>query len=137
MAAEFGTKQLAESLYKFITSHLPQRHVSIVIPAGTGATAYFVHHYLQRMLRDSCQTVARVTVYAVPVATDTQRLLNDMTRMSKCQTDTSGIDTLPYILNTKNRYRFAKPHRELWEVHQTISKFGIEFDMVIGSQKDA
>lgn len=53
-----------------------------------------------------------------------------MTRMSKCQTDTSGIDTLPHILTTRNRYRFAKPHRDLWEVHKIISKFGIDFDMV-------
>lgn len=72
MAAELGIKQLAESLHKFITTHLTQRHVSIVIPAGTGATAYFVHHYLQRMLRDTCQTETRVTVYAVPVVNDVQ-----------------------------------------------------------------
>lgn len=72
MAAELGIKQLAESLHQFITSHLAQRHVSIVIPAGTGATAYFVHHYLQRLLRDTCQTETRVTVYAVPVVNDAQ-----------------------------------------------------------------
>lgn len=127
LAAEYGIKQLALSLHQFITTHLAGRDVSIVTPAGTGATAYFVNDHLQRMLRDTCQ---RVTVYAVPVVGNADSLLDDMTRMSKCQTDTSTTTYLPHILNTKNRYRFAKPHRDLFDVHQTISEFGIEFDMV-------
>lgn len=128
MAAEYGIKQLALSLHQFITTHLAGQDVALVIPAGTGATAYFVNDHLQRLLRDTCQ---HVTVYAVPVANDANSLLQDMTRMSKCQTATPTY--LPHILNTKNRYRFAQPHRDLWEVHQIISKFGIDFDMVSGT----
>lgn len=109
--ARFGIMQLAAEIRSWARQFSYAR-LAVFLPSGTGATALYLQYYLPEFI-----------VYTTNCVGDTDYLKQQWDRLD-------ANLTKPQILaNTK--YRFATPHRELWDKYQEISAISyIEFDLV-------
>jgi 1-aminocyclopropane-1-carboxylate deaminase/D-cysteine desulfhydrase-like pyridoxal-dependent ACC family enzyme len=113
--SEYGIKELADELDEYIKNS-SLKEPKIFLTSGTGTTAL----YLQKNLN--------YPVYTVACVGDNSYLKEQFNMLD---TDPSNH---PIIINTDQKYRFAKPHKNLLQrYNQLIDETGIEFDLIYDS----
>ncbi|MDX8396710.1 MAG: 1-aminocyclopropane-1-carboxylate deaminase [Mariprofundaceae bacterium] len=112
--AQAGVNQLADEIKQWQQQN-KLRQLNIVLPSGTGTTAY----YLAKALPD-------LTIYTTAVVGDKAYLL--------CQIDQLGsrVKNLNILVPDK-KYHFAKPYSELMVMYKELLHAGIEFDLIYGA----
>lgn len=109
-----GVEMLASELNLFCTK-TGMKNPKAVVSSGTGTTALFL---TQKFCGD---------VYTVPCVGDKSYLVYQMERLQKTQ-------NIPTILETKDKYIFAKPYSKLLDIYNELLSCGVEFDMIYDSK---
>jgi len=108
--SRYGCHQLAREIVEFWDGVEEKKGgLSVVIPSGTGTTAYYTHQYL------ALNNVTDINVLAVPCVGSAQYLKRQMKRLAG-----GSNATTPTVLKSRNKYTFAKPHKELLEVWREL-----------------
>jgi len=109
--AEPGIEQLGIEIDEFIRTR-SETSWNIVIPSGTGTTAYYLAKYLPLS-----------TIFTTAVVGDEAYLKQQMQQLGD----------IPFnlrILKSAKKYHFAKPYREFLNMHQELTEAGVLFDMI-------
>jgi len=116
--AELGIRQLGEEIIAFQDAQNPMQPLTVVVPAGTGATAFFLHqHLLSR--KD-------IEVITVPVATSPESLLLSMAQLAE-QAHLSP--SFPALLPSPI-IRLATPQRDYRRIYCLMKRKGVEIDLL-------
>lgn len=110
-----GADTLAEDGIKELAKEIKDASLStkvIALPSGTGTTAL----YLALALRE-------YRIYTVACIGDTEYLKEQMQALSEIP------DNL-IILESSQKYHFAKPYKEFYGVYKKLLESGIEFDLL-------
>ncbi|MBL4774687.1 MAG: pyridoxal-phosphate dependent enzyme [Mariprofundus sp.] len=109
--ARHGIDQLAQEIKQWQhLQHIEKLHV--VIPSGTGTTAY----YLAMAMPD-------VFVLTTPTVGDKTYLMAQMQRLGEVPSNLK-------VLENANNYHFAKPYAEFLSIYGALKQAGIEFDLI-------
>ncbi len=85
--------------------------LSVVLPSGTGASAYFLAKHLD------------APVVTTPLIGDSAYLRQQMAALGAPCGDVR-------IIETERRYRFATPYRELLSIQRCLQEAGVVFDLL-------
>ncbi len=107
-----GIKVLGDEIIAFVLKN-KINNLAVITPSGTGTTAI----WLQQVLKPY-----NIQVVTTAVVGSTDYLKEQMLRQSDSE--------LPLILETKTKYRFAKPHTNLLKNYLDFKRLGIEVDMI-------
>lgn len=108
--AEAGMAILADEI-KLWQREYGIKKLSVAIPSGTGASAYYLAKHLD------------IPVFTTPLIGDAAYL--------KAQTDALGTDSANlHIIETKCRYRFGTPYLEFLSMQRRLQEAGVVFDLL-------
>jgi len=110
--ASEGVQMLAEEIVAF-QSEKYMKKLNVVIPSGTGTTAYFLAKHLP----------TSVTVYTTACVGNREYLYEQMHLLGEIPKNLS-------ILETEKKFHFAKPYREFYAIHKKLLLEDIEFDLI-------
>eukprot|EP01129_Flabellula_baltica_P005229 TRINITY_DN1875_c0_g1_i1.p1 TRINITY_DN1875_c0_g1~~TRINITY_DN1875_c0_g1_i1.p1 ORF type:complete len:199 (+),score=32.49 TRINITY_DN1875_c0_g1_i1:452-1048(+) len=122
--AEHGIRILAEELCEMRDVLEGEGRVNVVLPAGTGTTAFYLNKHLKLM-------DARFNVYTVPVSGDKDYLERLFQQLSVMPSD-FPVDVkvgFPHVLDCE-KIKFAQPKKEYLEIWKDFQDQGICFDLI-------
>ena len=107
-------KEGLEVLASELREQLRGRHdiKALATPSGTGTTAFFL-----------AKALPEYRVYTTPCVGDVAYLKEQMLSLGDIPENLS-------ILEPKQKYHFAKPYREFFNIYQKLKASGIEFDLL-------
>lgn len=136
--AELGVCLLAEELAAWMVENQIASEVAVVLPSGTGSTAYYLAKSLAAL--ENTGKIPKTMVYTVSVAVSSEVLASDIKKLGKlatCESESNLIDSggteldSLVILDTQKKYRFGKPYPEFLVIYNTFrEQQNIEFDLI-------
>ena len=119
--------------------------LAVVLPAGTGTTAFYLAKHLKRLRAEGeGKEREEIVVYVVPCVGNAEYLKAQMTRLSSSSLSGEGRreggstegenGVLPQILQGSMPHVFGKPEQALLDTwHQIKAKHRLELDLLYGS----
>lgn len=110
-----GADRMALEGLEVLAQEIRESHLdidAIATPSGTGTTALYLAHALPEY-----------TIYTTPSIGDSHYLQEQM----------RALETIPsnlVILESKQKYHFAKPYKEFFAMYKKLLDKGIEFDLL-------
>lgn len=117
------------------------KRVAVIVPSGTGATAFFLHRHLstRHLVSPTSEFSYDVRVYAVPVVGPQSDLIaqmyeiyNAVEKQSKQQTKTEN--QIPQIIDTAKKYWFGKLYPEFKNIWMMLKRKGLEVDLIYATK---
>jgi len=112
--AQIGVQKLANEIQQWQQMQDVER-LNIVIPSGTGTTAYYL-----------AQALPKCRILTTAVVGDTAYLRTQMNMLGKPPSNIS-------ILEGIKKYHFAKPYPELLAMYDDLLDAGMAFDLIYGT----
>jgi hypothetical protein len=129
-----------EELVMISTDHRlqkPKKRVAVIVPSGTGATAFFLHRHLstKHLTTPSNDFVYEITVYAVPVVGPKRDLVSQMYEIYNAVNKESNHQVktenpIPQIIDTEKKYWFSKLYPEFKNIWKMLKRKGLEMDLI-------
>jgi 1-aminocyclopropane-1-carboxylate deaminase/D-cysteine desulfhydrase-like pyridoxal-dependent ACC family enzyme len=116
--AEIGIQILAKEIENDIATLNLSKPVSVILPSGTGTTSFFLAKHLSHN--------NQITVYTNSVVMAKNSFETELNKMKNLY----GSDQLPIIIETKEKYKFAEPSKELFNLYCYLKQHFIEFDLI-------
>jgi 1-aminocyclopropane-1-carboxylate deaminase len=110
VSARQGIDRLADEIRSWFTGR--KGALTVVTPSGTGTTAAFL-----------AEALPEFTVATTPAVGDEAYLVQQIEKLLPMPSNLT-------LLNTRQKYRFATPHADLFEMYNALKKEGIEFDLI-------
>nr|CCA21429.1 conserved hypothetical protein [Albugo laibachii Nc14] len=118
--AKFGIEQLARELNSCSRNQATNISMSVVLPSGTGTTAFYLAQYLDKAH----------TVHTIPCVGDHLYLRN---QFQKLASDFDSTPSIPNILIPKTKKRFGQLYKPFYDVYgELLESTEIEFDLLYG-----
>jgi hypothetical protein len=123
-AAEEGIAVLAKELRADVAREGFVKPL-IALPSGTGTTAY----YLQKHL-----AIWDIPVVTTPCVGHEMYLREQWAELedglSRDDPPSKAAFDLPRVLNTQTKYRFGRPHRDLYDIWKLLQQTEVDFDLL-------
>lgn len=110
--AKEGMRRLSQEIVAFCQK-ADFKHMGIYLSSGTGTSAFYL----------ACHLDSRFTIYTTACVGNSDYLKKQM----------SKLGTIPCnlkVLETRQRYHFAKPHPNLLSIYHVLESQGIAFDLL-------
>ena len=109
--ARYGLELLAKEILAF-KAQKNINNLAVITPSGTGTSSLYLQHAL-----------GSVPLFTVSAVASSEYLKKSWQKLEK-------RGPSPHILETKKRYRFAKPYKEFFKLYDYLLKQGVEFDLI-------
>jgi len=134
-----GVRRLANEIATFWIKN-GEGPLAVVVPAGTGTTAFFLQRELNRLSEED-QRQRDIRVIAVPCIGDDAYLRRQMMYLDKSCGGSGAVHDLPDILlprfrenQSKGYFTFGVPSKEILDVFREMEKdHGIFLDLLYGA----
>ncbi len=110
-AAKDGVEELSREIVDFMIENQIEK-LNVITPSGTGTTSFYLAYFLSEM----------ANIYTTPTVAGKENLINQMKQLG----DIPNIN----IIDTKKRFKYAKPYKEFLNMYHYLKNFDIDIDLI-------